>query len=122
MRKARSASVPPSVRLPSRTVREKFLITYELEGCQKAVDYLTEYYGIKKMKIVLDGRKVPKECYGYYSKNKAYFTKEGLKRRVVLHELYHHLIYSKDCELPTKTEEREANNYTRDFLGFFRRR
>jgi hypothetical protein len=43
------------------------------------------------MKIFLEGRKVPKGCYSWYSENKAHFTKEGLKKQVVLHELYHHL-------------------------------
>lgn len=116
MRKARrSASVPLSVKLPSKKVREKFLITYELEGCKKAVNYLTEYYGARRMRIVLDGRKVPNNCYGYYFQNKASFTKEGLKKRVVLHELYHHLVEGKGCKLQNIVEEKEANNYSRFF-------
>jgi hypothetical protein len=39
--------------IPSKRVIEKFLLIYELEGYQKAVDFLTEYYGIRRMKIVL---------------------------------------------------------------------
>jgi hypothetical protein len=50
------------IRIPSKRVREEFLITYELEGCQKATDFLTEYYGVRRMKIVLNGRKVGNGC------------------------------------------------------------
>jgi hypothetical protein len=46
-----------SVKLPPKRVQTKFLIIYELEGCQKAVNFLTESYEVKKMKIVLDGKK-----------------------------------------------------------------
>ena len=58
VRKARSSTSPPlSVKLPPKSVREKFLITYEFEGCQKAVNYLTQYYRVRKMKIFLNGKK-----------------------------------------------------------------
>ena len=117
MRKTRqSSSVPLSVKLPPKKIREKFLIIYDLEGCQEASDFLTEYYGVKRMKIILDGRRMPKKCYGVYFKNKAYFTREGLKKRVVLHELYHHLIEIGNFEMPTRIEEKEANNYASCFL------
>jgi hypothetical protein len=46
------------IRIPSRKIRERFLLIYELEGCQKAVDFLTKYYGVRRMKIKLNGRKV----------------------------------------------------------------
>lgn len=116
MRKTRrSPSVQLSVRLPSKKVREKFLIVYELQGCQKAVDFLTEYYGVRRMRIVLDGRRVPKRFYGLYFKNRAYFTREGLKRRVVLPELYHHLVEVNGYELQNRVEEKEANSYARFF-------
>jgi hypothetical protein len=68
------------------------------------------------MRIILNGRKVGKSCIAYYLEKSAYFKKEGLRKRVVLHELYHHLVDSNDFELPTKTEEREANNYAKEFL------
>jgi hypothetical protein len=71
------------------------IIIYELEGCQKAVNFLTEYYGVKRMRITLDGKRVGKGYSGYYLKNKAYFTKRGLTKRIILHELYHHLIDKK---------------------------
>jgi hypothetical protein len=51
-----------------------------------------------------------------YFKNRAYFKREGLKRRIVLHELYHHLVEIKGYKLQNRIEEKEANNYTREFL------
>lgn len=89
---------------------------YELKGCQKAVDFLTGYYGVKRMRVILDGRRVPKRYCGLYFKNRAYFTREGLKRRVVLHELYHHLVDAKGHELRNTIEEMEANSYAQKFL------
>ena len=67
-----------SVKLPTKRVREKFLITYELEGCQKAVNFLTEYYGVRKMKIVLEGKKVGKNFLGSYLKN-THISKRKIK-------------------------------------------
>jgi hypothetical protein len=104
------------IRIPPKRIREKFLIIYELEGCQKAVNFLTEYYGVKRMRIILDGRRVPKKCCGVYFKNKACFKREGLKRRVVLHETFHHLVETKGLEMPIREEEKEANSYARVFL------
>jgi len=106
------------IRVPPKRIRERFLIIYELEGCGKAVNYLTDYYDVARMRIVLDGRKVPKGCYGWYFKNKAHFTREGLKKRVILHELYHHLIEAKGYELRNRTEEKEANSFSRAFPLF----
>jgi hypothetical protein len=104
------------IRVPPKRVREKFHLIYELEGCQKAVNFLSEYYGIKRMRIILNGRKVGNGDDACYFENKAYFTKKGLKKRTVLHELYHHLVTVKSLELPKRLEEKEANNYARDFL------
>lgn len=109
----RSPSLPLRVRIPPKKVREKFLIVYELEGCQKGVDFLTEYYGVRKMKIILNGKKVGRKYSGYYLKNTAYFTKSGLRKCIVLHELYHHLVEKKSLELPLKEEEKQANTYAR---------
>ena len=50
------------IRMPSKKVCEKFHLTYELKGAQKAVNILTEYYGIRRMKIIVDGRRVMKAC------------------------------------------------------------
>jgi hypothetical protein len=114
MRKARR--VPLSVKLPPKRVRDKFLIIYELEGCQKAVNFLTEYYEVRKMRIVLDGKKVCRNCAGFYLKNTACFTKNGLRRQIVLHEFYHHLVEVLSLEMPLRIEEKEANYYARYFL------
>jgi DNA repair photolyase len=72
-----------SVKLPPRRVRERFLVIYELEGCKKAVNYLSKYYGVRRMRIVLNGKKVGKWCLGMYLKNCAYFKKEGLTRKML---------------------------------------
>jgi hypothetical protein len=69
------------------------------------------------MKIILNGRKVGKHNIALYYENRAYFTKKGLKKRTVLHELYHHLVYSKGMKTPSEIEEKEANNYARDSLN-----
>jgi hypothetical protein len=104
------------IRVPRRKVREKFLLVYELEGCQKAVDFLTRYYGIRSMRIVLNGRKVGNGDLACYDRNKAYFTKRGLTKRTVLHELYHHLVYVNRLDMTKTKEEKAANCYARDFL------
>ena len=58
MQKVRkSPSVPLRVKLSPKSVREKFLIVYGFEGCQKAVNYLTKYFGVRRMRIILNGRK-----------------------------------------------------------------
>jgi hypothetical protein len=104
------------IRVPPKKIREKFLIIYELHGCQKAVNFLTEYHGVKRMRIILDGKRVGKGYSGYYLKKRAYFTKRGLTKRIVLHELYHHLIETKDYDMRSNIEEKEANTYARKFL------
>jgi hypothetical protein len=105
------------IRLPSKKAREKFLLVYELEGCQKAVDFLTKYYGTRTMKIKLDGRKVGSHYVAYYLQNKAHFTRRGLTKRTVLHELYHHLIYVNGLDMTETREERAANKYSKVFLS-----
>jgi hypothetical protein len=42
--------------------------------------------------------------------NRAYFTKRGLKRRTLLHELYHHLVYVNDLDTSKTKEERDADS------------
>jgi hypothetical protein len=68
------------------------------------------------MKIILNGRKIGNGGDACYFENKAYFTKRGLEKSTVLHELYHHLAYSKGIEKPDRIEEKEANNNAKDFL------
>jgi hypothetical protein len=104
-------------KFPSRKVRERFFLVYELEGCQKAVDFLTEYYRIKRMKVVLNGRKVGNGDTAVCFQNRAYFTKRGLNKRTILHELYHHLVYVNDLNMPQRMEEKSANKYALDFLS-----
>jgi hypothetical protein len=104
------------MRIPPKKVREKFLLVYELEGCQKAVNYLTDYYGVRRMLVILNGRKVGREDEACYFENKAYFTKKGLNKQTVLHELYHHLVETQGLESTERIEENEANIYARLFL------
>jgi len=101
----------------SKKIRERFLLIYELEGCQKAVDFLTKYYGVRQMKIRLDGRKVGSHCIAYYLQNRAYFTRRGLTKRTVLHELYHHLVFVNNWDMTETEEERAANGYSKAFTS-----
>lgn len=99
------------IRIPSKRVCERFHLTYELKGAQKAVEVLTEYYGVRRMKIVVDGRIVGKGDEADYFENVAAFTKKGLKKRNVLHELYHHVVEEKGIEMSDRKEERMANQF-----------
>lgn len=102
--------------IPSKRVIEEFSLTYELKGCQKAVDFLIKYYGIRKMKIVLNGRRVGNGDEACYDNCVAYFTKRGLNKSNVLHELYHHLAYLNEWEMSERREEIEANKYSSKIL------
>jgi hypothetical protein len=104
-----------TIKPPTKKTREKFLIIYELKGCQKAIDYLTEFYNVKRMRLWLNGRKVGKNYIAYYLENHAYFKKIGLRKQVVLHEFYHHLINCNNIEIKLPQEEKEANCYAREF-------
>jgi len=104
------------IRVPSKKVCERFYLTYELQGAQKGVDVLTEYYRIPKMKITLDGRKVMKGYLCDYLEDIACFTKKGLRKRNVLHELYHHIVNNKGLEISEKKEEREASRFAGEVL------
>lgn len=99
-----------------RRIRERFLLIYELRECQKAVNFQTEYYGIKRMKIVLNGRKVGNGEEACYDKNVAYFTRRGLTKRTILHELCQNLAYVNEWEMSERREETEANEYARKIL------
>ena len=104
------------IRIPPKIVREKFHIIYELEGCQKAVNFLTNYYGVRKMRIVLNGKKVGNRYTAQYFENKAIFTKRGFNKRTVLHEFYHHLANVQSLELASQIEEKEASSYVKFFF------
>ena len=102
------------IRIPSKKVCEKFHLTYELKGAQKGVNVLTEYYGIPKMKIILNGRRVMRACECDYFEGIACFTKKGLNKRNVIHELYHHIVENKGLEISERKEEREAIRFVRE--------
>jgi hypothetical protein len=87
-----------------------------LEGAQEGVNFLAKYYGAKQMKVIFNGRKVCKGYIAYYLNGKAFFTRKGLEKRTVLHELYHHLIDAHKIDLSSRVEEKEANNYARTFF------
>lgn len=105
------------IRVPSKKILAIFLLTYELKRCQKAVDFLREYYGIRRMRIVVDGRRVGNGDMAAYFENKAFFSRRGLNKRTVLHELCHHLISVNRLEMSETKEERAADGYARDFLN-----
>jgi len=104
------------IRVPSKKVIERFHLTYELKGAQKGVDVLTEYYRIPKMRILLDGRKVTKGYVCDYLEGIACFTKKGLNKRNVLHELYYHIAYNEGLEISEKKEEQEASRFVRKIM------
>jgi len=99
------------IRVPSKRVLERFRLTYELEGAQKAMNVLTDYYRIPKMKLIVNGRRVTRGCDGIYFEGVACFTKSGLNKQNVLHELYHHIVENLGLEIPEKKEEREAERF-----------
>jgi hypothetical protein len=105
--------------IPPKRIREEFRLTYELKGAQKAVDFLSRYYGIRRMKIVVDGRSVGKRswkaCYNYETRT-AYFKRKNLDRRNVMHELFHHVVFSYNLNLSKSREEREAEEYANRIL------
>jgi hypothetical protein len=104
------------IRIPSKRVCERFHLTYELEGARKAVQVLTNYYRIPKMKIILNGRRVMRACDCDYFEGVACFTKRGMNKRNVLHELYHHIVENKGLEISETREEREADSYAKLLL------
>jgi len=99
--------------IPSKKVCEEFYLTYELKGAQKAIDLLSKYYGIRRMKIFVDGRRVGNKSVACYHNYRAYFKKRGLNKRNVLHEFYHHIVYVYDFELSHRREEKNANRYSK---------
>lgn len=104
------------IKTPSKKVCEEFHLTSELKGAQKGVDVLTKYYGIRRMKIVVDGRKVSRGYECDYFEGIATFTKKALNKRNVLHELYHHIVEAYELEMSERTEERMAKRYVRQVL------
>jgi hypothetical protein len=101
------------LRLPSRNVCERFHLTYELQGAQKGANVLTSYYRVRKMKVVVDGRRVSKGYLAEYLRNRAYFKRREIRKRLVLHELYHHLVEAKGLVMPLRKEEYLADEFAR---------
>lgn len=104
--------------IPPKKVREEFLVTYELKGCQKAVDLLTGCYEIKRLKIILDGRRVGNGHEAIYFDCKAHFKKKTLNKDNVLHELYHHIVSMNGLDMSERSEERKANSYASKMSAF----
>ena len=100
--------------VPSKRVREEFSLVYELLGAQKAVDFLAKHYGVRRMKIVLDGRKVGGKYLAVYQDNISYFKKRSIKKKIVLHEFYHHLAHNNIVS--SKGEEQKAKKYARKMI------
>jgi hypothetical protein len=107
------------LRVPNRKVREEFLLTYELSGAQRAIDYLSKHYGVKRMRIILNGKKLGRNCEAFYFEGKAYFSRRSLNKRNVLHEYYHFLVDSKGLDIPERLEERSARLFARSFNPHF---
>jgi len=53
-------------------------------------------------------------CEADYFEGIACFTKKGLNKRNVLHELYHHIVEAKGIEMPKMKEERMASLFVRE--------
>jgi hypothetical protein len=104
------------IRVPSGRICESFHLTYEPKGAQKGADVLTEYNTVRRMRIVLDGRKVNKKFLAEYRKSNGYFKKRGLTRRLVLHELYHHLVALKGLKTKRTNEEIEVDRFARQIM------
>ena len=68
------------------------------------------------MRIMLNGRKVGNGDVAVCFDHKAYFTRRGLNKRTILHELYHHLVYIIGMDMTMGKEERAANSYAQVFL------
>ena len=100
--------------IPPKRVCEEFFLAYELKGTQKAVNLLAKYYGIKEMKVIVNGRKVGNGNEACYYEYVAYFKKTGLNKCNILHEFYHHLVYVNDWNMKElEEEERKAIWYSK---------
>jgi len=64
----------------------------------------------------LNGRKAGNGYEASYDNCVAYFTKRGLRKSDVLHELYHHLAYVNEWDMSERREETEADEYARTIL------
>lgn len=104
------------MRIPSRNVCERFHLTYELEGAQKGTNVLTRFYRVGRMKVVVDSRRVSKGYSAEYLGNRAFFKRREIRKRLVLHELYHHIVEAKRLTMPLHEEERRAEEFARKVM------
>jgi hypothetical protein len=51
-----------------------------------------------------------------YLKNRAYFKKREIRKRLVLHGLFHHLVEAKGLTMPLREEERRADEFARNVM------
>jgi hypothetical protein len=91
---------------------------YELKGAQRGANVLTSYYGVRRLKLVVDGRKVlttkaHKKYMAHYYRSSAYFVKRFFNKPTVLHELYHHIVDAKRITMRLREEERNAERFAR---------
>jgi hypothetical protein len=105
-------------RFPPSKIRQQFILTYELYGAQKAIDFLSKFYRFKRMRIVVDGRKAGKGNEACYDSETctAYFRKRAVGKRTVLHEFYHHLASIRGWNLSRRAEENEADSFAKRVL------
>ena len=104
------------IRVPCKRIRAEFILIYETQGCQRAISYLSKFYRIPRMRIVVNGRKTGKTCVAFYENNKATFRKSSLNKQNVTHEFFHHLVNCKRLNMTEREEEKEANAFAREFL------
>jgi CRISPR-associated endonuclease Cas1 len=97
---------------PYRYLMDNFVLENAREFRPKDFALKTEYFSKRRKGARANGDDA---C---YFENKAYFTKRGLKKRNVIHELYHHLVFIKGLELSERIEEKQANIYAKKFLHF----
>jgi hypothetical protein len=65
--------------------------------------------------MILDGRRVAKDSECDYLDSVARFTKTGLNKQNILHELYHHIIEHLEIEISEKKEEKEAEIFVNHY-------
>ena len=104
------------IRVPCKKIRAEFFLIYETQGCQRAINYLCKYYRVRRMGIVLDGKRTGKTCVAFYENGKATFRKSSLNKQNVTHEFFHHLVNCKKLNMTEREEEKEANVFAREFL------
>jgi predicted SprT family Zn-dependent metalloprotease len=106
------------IRVPSKRVCEEFRLIYELRGAQAGVDFLTEYYGIRRMGIIVNGRRISKKksWRAEYYRAKGYFKRSTLNKSLVLHELAHHIVACDGLKVKRAREEKLANDFVRNVI------